>query len=145
MSRSWWITLHGSPEIVKNFGVRGTCAPIIRRPRIPLFKGGESVIRLSLGRRLVKLLPVAQRTKAFTNKWRRRQTMGRWSWVRISRPPWRKKTLFQEKKWITSCQESDKSLSPGPQGCKKLPSRHVRPHTKTKNPAVQRGEECYKA
>ena len=31
----------GSPEIVKNFGV-GTYGPI-RRPRIPLFKGGESV------------------------------------------------------------------------------------------------------
>ena len=54
-----------SPEIVKNFGV-GTYGPI-RRPRIPLVKGGESVIRLSLaGRRLVNLLPVAQRTNAFT-------------------------------------------------------------------------------
>ena len=55
----------------------GTYGPI-RRPRIPLFKGGESVIRLSLGRRLVNLLPVAQRTNAF-HIWRRRQTMGRWS------------------------------------------------------------------
>ena len=54
----------GSPEIVKNFGV-GTYGPI-RRPRIPLFKGGESVIRLSLGRRLVNLSPVTQRTNAFT-------------------------------------------------------------------------------
>ena len=57
------ITLPGSPE--KNLGV-GTYGPI-RRPRIPLFKGEESVIRLSLGRRLVNLLPVAQRTNAFTN------------------------------------------------------------------------------
>ena len=47
-----------------NLGV-GTYSPI-RRPRIPRFKGGESVIRLSLGRRLVNLLPVAQRTNAFT-------------------------------------------------------------------------------
>ena len=31
-----------------------------------MFKGGESVIRLRLGRRLVNLLPVAQRTNAFT-------------------------------------------------------------------------------
>ena len=31
------------------------------------FKEGESVIRLSLGRRLVNLLPLAQRTNAFTN------------------------------------------------------------------------------
>ena len=30
-------------------------------------EGGESVVRLSLGRRLVNLLPVAQRTNAFTN------------------------------------------------------------------------------
>ena len=52
------------PEIVKNFGV-GTYGPI-RRPRIPLFKGGESVIRLSLRRRLVNLSPVAKRTDAFT-------------------------------------------------------------------------------
>ena len=56
-------TLPGSPEIVKNFGV-GTYGPI-RRPRIPLFKGGESVIRLGLGRWLVNLSPVAQRTNAF--------------------------------------------------------------------------------
>ena len=32
----------------------------------PLFKGGESVIRLSLGRRLVNLSSVAQRTNTFT-------------------------------------------------------------------------------
>ena len=36
------------------------------------------VMRLTLGRRLVNLLPVAQRTNAF-HKWRRRQDMGRWS------------------------------------------------------------------
>ena len=35
-------------------------------------------VGISLGRRLVNLLPVAQRTNALT-KWRRRQTMGRWS------------------------------------------------------------------
>ena len=44
------------------------------------------VIRLSLGRRLINLLPVAQRTNA-SHKSRRRQTMGRWSRVRMSRPP----------------------------------------------------------
>ena len=38
----------------------------------------SSIIRLSLGRRLVNLLPVAQRTNA-PHKWRRRQTMSRWS------------------------------------------------------------------
>ena len=54
----------GPQRLWKNFGV-GTYNPI-RRPKIPLFKGGESVIRLSLGRRLVNLLPVAQRTNAFT-------------------------------------------------------------------------------
>ena len=54
------------------------------------------VIRLSLGRRLVNLLPVAQRTNAFTNGVDGRTT-GRWSWVRISRPPWKrflKKSVF---------------------------------------------------
>ena len=35
--------------------------------RYPLSSSGESVIGLSLGRRLVNLLPVAQRTNAFTN------------------------------------------------------------------------------
>ena len=55
----------GSPEIVKNFGV-GTYGPI-RRPIIRLFKEGESVIRLSLGRRLVNLLPVAKQSNALTN------------------------------------------------------------------------------
>ena len=49
---------------MKNFGL-GTYGPI-RRPRIPLLKGGESVIRLSLGRRLANRLPVAQRTNAIT-------------------------------------------------------------------------------
>ena len=63
-----------SPWVPRDYTKRtpvGTHGPI-RRPRIPLFKGGESVIRLSLGRRLVNLLPVAQRTNAF-HKWRRRQ------------------------------------------------------------------------
>ena len=53
-------TDHGSLVVSSNL------TSTIRRPRIPLFKGGESVIRLSLGRRLVNLLPVAQRTNAFT-------------------------------------------------------------------------------
>ena len=61
MNRSPWVP----GNYKKNFGV-GTYSPT-RRPRIPLFKGGKSVIRLSLGRRLVNLLPVAQRTNAFTN------------------------------------------------------------------------------
>ena len=50
--------------MLKNFGV-GTYGPI-RRPRIPLFKGGESAIWFSLGRQLVNLQPVAQRSNAFT-------------------------------------------------------------------------------
>ena len=58
-------TLPGSPEIVKNFGV-GTYGPT-RRPSIPLLKGGESVIWLSSVRRLVNVLPAAQRTNALTN------------------------------------------------------------------------------
>ena len=75
-------------------------------------------------------------------KWRRRQTMGRWSWVRISRPPWKRflknsefphvKNLINHSPWV-------------PRDCKELRSRHVRPHAKTKNPAVQRGGECCKA
>ena len=58
------------------------------------------VVRLSLGKRLVNLLPVAQRTNAFTNGVVGR-TMGRWSWVRISRPPWKrfsKKSVFPHDK-----------------------------------------------
>ena len=43
------------------------------RPECPVY-----VIRLSLGRRLVNLLPVAQRTNAFTNGVVGR-TLGRWS------------------------------------------------------------------
>ena len=66
MSRNWWIALPGSPEIIKEHRSRHVQPHTVRRPRIPLFKGGESVIRLSLGRRLVNLLPVAQRTNAFT-------------------------------------------------------------------------------
>ena len=66
MSRIWWITLPGSPEVVKNFGL-GTYGPI-RRPLGPrCWEGGESVIKLSYGsRRTVNVLPVAQRTNAFT-------------------------------------------------------------------------------
>ena len=57
-----------SPWVPRDYTKRtpvGTHGPI-RRPRIPLFKGGESLTRLRLGKRLVKLLPVAQRTNAFT-------------------------------------------------------------------------------
>ena len=94
----------------------------------------SGVIRLSLGRRLVNLLPVAQRTNAFTNGVVGR-TMGRWSWVRISRPPWKRflkksefphvKNLANHSPWV-------------PRDCKELRSRHIRPHTKTKNLSVQR-------
>ena len=52
----------GPQRLQKNIGV-GTYSPI-RRPRIPLFKGGESVKRVRLGRRLVNILQVAQRTNA---------------------------------------------------------------------------------
>ena len=54
------------------------------------------VVGHSLGRRLVNLLPVARRSKALTNGVVD-ETMGRWSWVRISRPPWKrifKKSVF---------------------------------------------------
>ena len=106
-----------------------------------LNKPWSHVIRLSLGRRLVNLF-TSSPTDECLNKWRRRQAMGRWSWVRISRPPWKrflKKSDFPHVKNL-------KSHSPWvPRYCKELRSKHVRPHTKTKNPAVQRGGECYKA
>ena len=50
-----------------NLQAPGTSYGPIRRLRFALFKGGESVIRLSLRRRLVNLLPVAQQINAFTN------------------------------------------------------------------------------
>ena len=89
--RSWFRLYFFDPAILK---------PCFRR-KMPKYSSGpkkvrQIVIRLSLGRRLVNLSPVAQRTNAF-HKWRRRQTMGRWSWVRISRPPWKrflKKSVF---------------------------------------------------
>ena len=94
---------------MKKFGV-GTYGPI-RRPRIRLFKGGQIVIRLSLGRRLVNLLAVSPRTKAFING--------------VVDRPWvvgrefdshvhHEKRFFKEK-FISSCQDSDRSLSLGAQ------------------------------
>ena len=72
------------------------------------------VIRLinSLGRRLVNLLPVAQRTNTLTNgvvdiPW----VVGREFESHTSTM----KTLFKEKRF-SSCQESDITLSLGPQG-----------------------------
>ena len=91
-----------------NFGV-GTYGPI-RRPRIPLFKGGESVIRLSLGRRMVDLLQVAQRTNAFTNGVVDRP----WVVGREFESHVHHENAFKRKR-ISSCQESDESLSLGPQ------------------------------
>ena len=45
--------------------------------------------------------------------WRRRQTIDRWSWVRISRPPWKRflkksvfphvKNLMNRSPWVPSC------------------------------------------
>ena len=59
-------TLPGSPEI-------GTACLVTRRrvyirsgAEYPAVAGGESVVRLSLGRQLVHLLPVTQRTNALT-------------------------------------------------------------------------------
>ena len=75
----------GSPEI-------GTACWWHVDPYIRSVPGGDSVIRLSLGMRLVNLLPVAQRTNALTNGIVDR-TMGHWSWGRISRPPWKKRFL----------------------------------------------------
>ena len=41
---------------------------VARRPvKVQSILGGESVVRLRLGRRLVNRLPVAQRTKTLTN------------------------------------------------------------------------------
>ena len=57
-------TLPGFPEIVKNVGL-GTYGPI-RRLKTRCSEGGGSVIKLSLGRRLVNLLPVTQLTDALT-------------------------------------------------------------------------------
>ena len=94
------------------------------------------VIRLSLSRRLVNLLPVAQRTNAFTNGVvDRTWVVGRQFDLTSTM-----KTIFKEK-WIFSCQESDNHFPWVPRDCCiELRSRHVRPHTKTKNPAVQKGE-----
>ena len=59
-------TLPGSPEIVKNFGL-GTYVQPHTNTKDPAVQKGGRVVRLSLGRRLVNLLPVAQRTNALAN------------------------------------------------------------------------------
>ena len=51
-------------------------------------KFGVSVMRFRLDRHSVKLLPLFSPTDYDLSKWRRRQDVGRWSWVRLSRPPW---------------------------------------------------------
>ena len=58
-------TIPGSPEIIKE--LRSRHVQPHTKTKNPAVQGGESVIRLSLGRRLVNLLPVAQRTNALTN------------------------------------------------------------------------------
>ena len=50
------------------------------------------------------------------------------------------KTLFKEKR-IFSRQESDKYFPWVPRECQELRTRHIQPHTKTKDPAVQKGGE----
>ena len=67
------------------------------------------ITRLRLGGLLVNLSPVAQRTNPLTNGVFGR-TMGRWSWVRISRPPWKRflkksefphvKNLINHSPWV---------------------------------------------
>ena len=107
-------------------------------------------MRLTLGRRLVNLLPVAQQTNVL-HKWCRRQDMGRWSWVRISLPPWKRfskksafpdvKNLMNRSPWVP--RDFIKNWKTSAEIIKEHRSRHVQPHTKTKNPAVRRGGECY--
>ena len=105
-----------------------------------VYKHSQHVIRLSLGRRLVNLLPVAQRTNAFTNgvvdrPW----VVSREFESRVHRERFLKKSEFPHVKNLIN-------HSPWvPRYCEELRSRHVRPHTKTKNPAVQKGGHCYKA
>ena len=53
----------GSPEV-------GTACGGASTRKIRSVPGGESVMRLRLGRRLFNLLPLAQRTKTFTWGWR---------------------------------------------------------------------------
>ena len=65
MSRIWYILSLGPQKLEPRVG--DTSTPYIRSgPEYAAVQGGEGVIRLSLGRRLVNLLPVAQRTNALT-------------------------------------------------------------------------------
>ena len=68
--------------------------------------------------------------------------MGRWSWVRISRPPWKR---FLKKSELSHVKNLINHPTWVPRDYEELRRGHVRPHTKTKNSAVQRGGECYKA
>ena len=99
-----------------------------------------TVIWLSLGRRLVNRLPVAQRTNALTNgvvdrPW----VVGREFEYHVHHENFLDKSEFPRVKNLAN------HFPWVPRDCKELRSRHVQPHTKTKNPAVQRGGKCYEA
>ena len=92
-------------------------------------------IRLSLGRRLDNILPVAQRTNAFTNGVVRKTR------VRIPNRTFLLKEMLARASYY-------KHISLGPQDLDRSLGRHVRPYTETrhttrpKDPAVPRGGEC---
>ena len=85
-----------------------------------------------MGRRLVNLLPVAQRTNAFING--------------VVDRPWvvgheYESHVQHEKRLLKKSEYPHVKIliddSPWmPRDCEEIRSRHVRPHTKTKNPAV---------
>ena len=86
-------------------GGLGTYGPI-PRSNTPLFRKGESVVRLSLGRRSVNLLAVAQRTNSLINGVVDRLCG---PLVVSSNLTFTVKTLFKEE-CMSSCQESEQIL-----------------------------------
>ena len=119
-------------------------------------------VRLSLGRRLVNLLPVAQRNNAFTNgvvdrPWvvgrefeshvhqENHLTRGTKSYLlalgttQISSYFTKPRKRFLKKSEIPHVKNLINHSPRVPRDFKELRIRHVRPHTKTKNPAVQKG------
>ena len=94
----------------------------------------SDVIRLSLGRRWVDLLPVAQRTNACL--------------LQLASTAGHEFESHFEHFFSKNCLRVRLTINMSPWApriIKEHRSRHVQPHTKTKNPAVQRGGECYKA
>ena len=90
------------------------------------------VIRLSLGRRSVNLLPVAQRTNAFTNGVVDRP----WVVGREFESHVHHENAFLKNSAFAHVTNMINHSPWVPRDCKELRSRHVRPHTKTKNLAL---------